>query len=217
MEAILDKLNQLRIIPVIAIERSEDAIPLGKALIDGGLPIIEITFRTEAAEMSIRALAESNIGLTVGAGTVVAVSQAERAVEAGAHFIVSPGFSPSVVRWCLDRSLPVFPGIATSTEIIQALDYGIHIVKFFPAEALGGSKMLKALSAPFHDVRFIPTGGIQVTNLAEYLNLPCVQACGGSWLAPRKLIAQRDFAEITRLTSEAMQIVQQVLAKGSAT
>jgi 2-dehydro-3-deoxyphosphogluconate aldolase / (4S)-4-hydroxy-2-oxoglutarate aldolase len=213
MDTLIDKFEHLGIIPVIEIEDSKDAVPLAQALIAGGLPIAEVTFRTEAAQKAIQNMAQNAPGMIVGAGTVLNVSQAEQAVASGARFIVSPGFSPTVVRWCLDHGIAVFPGVATPTEITQALDYGLQVLKFFPAEALGGVKVLKALSGPFKKARFIPTGGISGDNLPYYLALPSVLACGGSWIAPKKLITSCNFAEITQLTIAAANLVKQIRSK----
>jgi 2-dehydro-3-deoxyphosphogluconate aldolase/(4S)-4-hydroxy-2-oxoglutarate aldolase len=192
----------LRIIPVVAIEDAADAGPLADALIEGGLPCAEVVFRTPAALTAIQALTARG-GLTVGAGTVLTVTQAEQAADAGAAFIVSPGFHPKVVNYCLKRKVPVVPGACTPTEIGFACDSGIELVKFFPAEAYGGIKTLKALAAPFPAVRFIPTGGINPQNLAEYLRLPSVAACGGTWLAPPELLGAKRFDEILKRVREA--------------
>jgi len=213
MAPIIAEVDHLGIIPVVEIENSQDAIPLAHALIEGGLPIAEITFRTEAAQKAIHNIARNVPRMIVGAGTVLNISQAEQAVASGARFIVSPGFSSSVVRWCLDQGIPVFPGVATPTDIIQALDYGLQVLKFFPAEALGGVNTLKALSGPFKKTRFIPTGGISAENLPNYLDLQAVLACGGSWITPKKLIRSGNFEEITQLTITATKLVKQIRYK----
>lgn len=210
MQEILETLGHLGVVPVIEIERADDAVPLGKALIAGGLPCAEITFRTTAAEEAIRRIASELPDIVIGAGTVLSVEQAEKAVAAGARYIVSPGFDPKVVDWCLTHNVAVTPGVATPTEINMALDKGLNILKFFPAEALGGFKTLKAIAAPYGGVKFIPTGGISSKNLADYLSLRAVHACGGSWLVASNLISASEFAEITRLTKEALSIVRQV-------
>ncbi len=210
MKDLLEKLGFLGVVPVIAIERSEDAVELGRALLAGGLPCAEITFRTAAAEESIRRISSSLPEIIVGAGTVLSVDQADRAVSAGAQFIVSPGFNQKVVDWCLKNEIPVTPGVLTPTEIDMALDRGLKILKFFPAEAMGGIATLKAIAAPYGGVKFIPTGGINPKNLADYLSLPAVHACGGSWLVKSTLISAGEFAEITRLAEEALAIVRQV-------
>ena len=210
MQEILETLGHLGVVPVVKIERADEAVPLGNALIAGGLPCAEITFRTDAAEEAIRQIASELPQVVIGAGTVLSVEQAEKAVAAGARYIVSPGFDPKVVDWCLAHDIAVTPGVATPTEINMALDKGLNILKFFPAEALGGLRMLKALAAPYGDIKFIPTGGINPKNLADYLSLPAVHACGGSWLVASKLISAGEFAEITRLAEEARSIVRQV-------
>ncbi len=209
MLPIIQELGRRALVPVVQIEHAKDAISLGKALVDGGLPVAEITFRTAAAEEAIRLIAASLPVILLGAGTILTTAQASKAVSAGAQFIVSPGFNPKVVDWCLERGVPVLPGIATPTEIEMALDRSLEIVKFFPAQAMGGVDMLKAIAAPYNSVKFIPTGGIDARNLADYLNLPMVLACGGSWFVKASLISSGNFCEITRLTQEAVSIVCQ--------
>ncbi len=210
MTDLLEKLGVLGVVPVVKIERAEDAIELGKALSAGGLPCAEITFRTAAAEDAIRRIASSLPEIIVGAGTVLSVDQADKAVSAGAQFIVSPGFNQKVVDWCLQNEIPVTPGVLTPTEIDMALDRGLNILKFFPAEAMGGIATLKAISAPYGGVKFIPTGGISQDNLADYLALPSVHCCGGSWLVKASLISAGKFDEITQLTRDAMSVVRRV-------
>lgn len=203
MTDILTAVTAARLLPVVVIDDPQAALPLGAALKRGGLSCAEITLRTPAAEESIRAMA-ADPGIMVGAGTVLNAAQAARVIDAGARFIVTPGFSLAVVRHCQERSVPVIPGVATATELMAALDAGIETVKFFPAEQLGGVAMLKALAAPFRTVRFIPTGGISPANLAPYLAHPAVRAVGGSWMAASVLIGAGNFGEITRLTAEAV-------------
>jgi len=212
MHEVLATLGDLGLVPVVAIERAEDAVELGRALLAGGLPCAEITFRTAAAEQAIRHIASSLPEITLGAGTVLTADQAARAVSAGARFIVSPGFNQKVVGWCLDEGVPVTPGVATPTEIEMALERGLEILKFFPAEAMGGIGALKAIAAPYVGVKFMPTGGVNLDNLAGYLALPSVHCCGGSWLVKAALISGGKFDEITRLTQEAMSIVRRVRA-----
>ncbi|HAL60852.1 MAG TPA: 2-dehydro-3-deoxyphosphogluconate aldolase, partial [Chloroflexi bacterium] len=207
---LLEKLGRLGVVPVVKIERPEDAVELGRALLAGGLPCAEITFRTAAAEEAIQWISSSLPEIIVGAGTVLSVDQASRAVSAGARFIVSPGFNPKVVDWCLQNEIAVTPGVATPTEIEMALDKGLNILKFFPAEALGGIGMLKAIAAPYGGVKFIPTGGINQDNLADYLAQPCVHCCGGSWLVKASLISAGRFDEITQLTRDAISVVRRV-------
>ncbi|MGD8847311.1 MAG: bifunctional 4-hydroxy-2-oxoglutarate aldolase/2-dehydro-3-deoxy-phosphogluconate aldolase [Desulfobacteraceae bacterium] len=196
-----------RIIPVVAIHDAKDAVPLAEALIKGGLPSAEITFRTDAAEESIRAMARRG-DITVGAGTVLSVEQAQRALDAGASFVVAPGLNPKVVRFCLDNNVPVAPGVATPTDIETAMDLGLTILKFFPAEAFGGLKTLKAMSAPYQAVTFVPTGGLNANNVGDYLKFSKVAAVGGSWIVKSDDIANGKFDEITRLTKEAVSIVK---------
>ena len=210
MTDLLEKLGVLGVVPVVEIERAEDAVELGQALLAGGLPCAEITFRTAAAEEAIRRISSSLPEVIVGAGTVLSVDQANRAASAGAQFIVSPGFNQKVVDWCLQNEMPVTPGVLTPTEIDMALDRELRILKFFPAEAMGGVATLKAISAPYRSVKFIPTGGISKDNLADYLALPSVHCCGGSWLVKASLISAGKFDEITRLTQEAVSVVRRV-------
>jgi 2-dehydro-3-deoxyphosphogluconate aldolase/(4S)-4-hydroxy-2-oxoglutarate aldolase len=192
---------------VVKIEKAEDALPLGKALLDGDLPIAEITFRTSAAEESIKTLTIELPNLLVGAGTVLTIEQVKKAVSAGAKFIVSPGFNPKVVDYCIENSIPITPGINNPTQIEMALERGIEVVKFFPAEASGGLSLLTSMSAPYSGIKFIPTGGINLNNLTSYLANKKVHACGGSWMVKPELISSGNFDEITRLTKEAISIM----------
>lgn len=204
MSDVFAQLGKLRVIPVIAIDDAADAPALGDALAAGGLPVAEVTFRTAAAEASIRTLA-GRPGMLVGAGTVLNPDTAKRAVDAGARFVVAPGFNPKTVRWCLDNGVPVLPGVATPTDIEQALDHGLSVVKFFPAEALGGLKTLQAVAAPYGMMRFVPTGGISAENLERYLAFPKVLACGGSWMVTKELLGARQFDRITEITRDAVE------------
>ncbi|GAI37752.1 unnamed protein product, partial [marine sediment metagenome] len=204
MNKILEKIGELGIVPVVKIEKAEDALPLGRALIDGDLPIAEITFRTSAAEKSIKSLTKELPTLLVGAGTVLTIKQVKEAVSAGAKFIVSPGFNPKVVDYCIENSIPITPGINNPTQIEMALERGIEVVKFFPAEASGGLPLLESMSAPYSGIKFIPTGGINLDNLTSYLSNKKVHACGGSWMVKANLISSGNFDEITRLTKEAV-------------
>ncbi len=208
MKKIWETLGQLGLIPIITIDRPEDAIPLARALLDGGIDCAEITFRTATAPEAIRSITGQFREMFVGAGTVLTMQQAEQAVRSGAHYIVSPGFDATIVDWCLERNIPMLPGVATPTEIMMALKRGVTLLKFFPAEELGGVRMLKALSGPFPGVRFIPTGGINATNLPAYLALPNVVACGGSWMTTRSMIAEGRFDEIARLVGEGRELVR---------
>jgi len=205
MTEVLEAIAAARLLPVVVIDDAQAALPLAAALQRGGVRCAEITLRTPAAEAAVRAMA-TDPGLVVGAGTVLNAAQAAQVIDAGARYIVTPGFSLEVVRHCQARSVPVFPGVATASELLAALDAGIETVKFFPAEPLGGVPMLKALAAPFAMMRFIPTGGITAANLAGYLRHPAVTAVGGSWMVAASLLKAGDFDEIARLTAEAVAI-----------
>ena len=203
-------MQRLRVVPVVVLERTEDAVPLAQALLDGGLPIAEVTFRTDAAESSIRAMAQAFPDMTVGAGTIVNVEQAKRAVAAGAKFLVTPGFSGEVTAYAQRENIPIYPGVCTPTELMAGLQYGLTVFKFFPAAQYGGLNTIRALSGPFPQVRFMPTGGVSAANLKEYLSHPQVIACGGSWMVKQDLIAAGKFAEITELTKQAAALAQEV-------
>lgn len=204
MSNVFDQIGKLKLIPVVSIDNAEDAGPLGDALRAGGLPIVEVTFRTSAAESAIRSLC-SRGDLLVGAGTVLSVEMAQRARDAGATFAVSPGLNPKVVEWCLKNSFPLIPGAVTPTEIEAALELGIKVVKFFPSEPMGGIKALQLLGGPYPMIRFIPTGGVGPDNLQSYLRTPNVLACGGSWMAPRDMIKSREFGRIAELVHRAVE------------
>ena len=210
---IFDQFHQTGVIPVVEIDDPNAALPLAQALAAGGLPVIEITLRTGAALEAIRRIANGAADMLVGAGTVINPEQASAAVQAGARFLVSPGLPEPVIRWAQAHSIPVLPGVLTPTEIIQAINLGLSILKFFPSESMGGLKTLKAISDPFPGLKFIPTGGIRLDNLAEYLRDPKIQAVGGSWLCKRALINSGQFAEIERLAAEAAQIVTEIRSK----
>ncbi len=205
MDDIFQQLKGFGIVPVVKIENADDAPLLGKALLDGGLPVAEITFRTDAAEQAIRSLSRSHPDLLVGAGTVLSVEYAMKAITAGAKFIVSPGFNPKVVDYCLQKHIPVVPGINSPTQVERAMEKGLKVLKFFPAEASGGLKTLKAMTSVYGDIEFIPTGGINNSNLAVYLSLEKVLACGGTWIAKSEDISQGRFEDIKRLAQEAVQ------------
>lgn len=213
MNPCFESLKKIRIIPVVKIQDAAHAEPLAQALLEGGIPCAEITFRTEAAMEALRVIAKLG-KLLVGAGTVFTIDQAQAALDAGATYLVSPGFNPSVVEYCLKHEIPIIPGVATPTEIALALEYGLEVLKFFPAEAFGGLKTLKALSAPYGQVQFIPTGGISPHNLAAYLQFPQVLACGGSWMVKPDFIAQKDFASIVRLSQEAVALAHGATVDG---
>lgn len=207
---IMKKLGAAGIVPVVVLDDAKDAVPTAKALLAGGVDVMEITFRTAAAADSIKAVCESCPDMLVGAGTVVTLEQCRRALECGATFIVSPGFDEEVVRWCVERGVAVTPGCVTPTEIMAAMRLGLNVVKFFPAGVYGGLAAMKALSAPFGGVKFIPTGGVDAKNLKEYLQAPFVHAVGGSWLCPKKEIAAGNFDAVTALCREASAIVREV-------
>lgn len=207
MNEILRKIGDLGIVPVVKIDNAKDAVPLGKALIEGGLPVAEITFRTEAAEEAIKNIASELPQMIVGAGTVLNIDQAKRAMAAGAKFVVSPGFNTSVVEYCLNNNIPITPGCCNPTDIEMALDHGLEVVKFFPAEAFGGLNTIKAISAPYGMLKFIPTGGINEKNIKEYLAFNKILACGGSWMVKDELIKAGKFDEITQRTKEAVNLI----------
>ena len=209
MSDVVKQLGEIGIIPVVAIDDADTAVPLGKALSDGGLPCAEITFRTAAAAEAIQKMSAAHPDILVGAGTVLTVEQAKQAKAAGAKFIVTPGFDAAVVDWCLANDMPITPGVMTPTDINnQALAKGLRLLKFFPAEAAGGIKALKAIGGPYVGVKFIPTGGISSDNLADYLRLPMVHACGGSFMVNKKLINEGKFDEIRTLAETAVNIVK---------
>lgn len=210
MNAVLEKMKETGIIPVVVLDDAKDAVALGKALVEGGLPVAEVTFRTAAAEESIRLMAENVPELLVGAGTVLTTEQVDRAVAAGAKFIVSPGFNPEVVDHCIKIGVPITPGTQTPTEMEMALSHGIKLVKFFPAEPSGGLKMIKAVAAPYVDLNFIPTGGISAANVRDYLAYNRIFACGGSWMVKKDMVAAGDFEGIKKLVAEAAAIVKEV-------
>jgi len=210
MAEALAALSRIGLVPVITIGSPRHAVPLAEALLDGGIGCAEVTFRTPSAGEAIHGISSTCGELLVGAGTVLTVEQAEQATHAGARYVVAPGFDPAVVGWCQEHNMPVVPGVATPTEISMAVARGLNLVKFFPAEVMGGVQMLQALSAPFAGVRFIPTGGITAKNLPQYLALPNVAACGGSWMAKEGMISAGKFPEITRLSREARAIVRRV-------
>jgi 2-dehydro-3-deoxyphosphogluconate aldolase/(4S)-4-hydroxy-2-oxoglutarate aldolase len=203
MTEICDKLGQMKLIPVVVIEDAADARPLAEALIEGGLPCAEVTFRTAAAPQAIAAMSQLP-GLLLGAGTVLTVDQAKQAVDSGAEFIVTPGFNPDVVGYCVDNDIPITPGVCTPTGIEAALGFGLNVVKFFPAEAYGGLATLKAISGPYPMMKFIPTGGISVANIGTYLAFEKVLACGGSWIVKKDMIAAKKFDAIAELTRYAV-------------
>lgn len=204
MEEISKQIHQFGIVPVVKIDRPADALPLVQALAAGGLPLAEITFRTEAAEEAIRLVAQQLPDVLLGAGTVLTTQQVDRALAAGARFIVSPGLNPDLVCYCQQRGVAVFPGCSSPSDIEQALTLGLQVVKFFPAEVAGGLAMIRALSGPYGMMRFIPTGGISEANLGDYLDHPQVLACGGTWMVQDALVKTGRFDEVERLTCAAV-------------
>ncbi len=216
MTKTFEALSRIGVVPVITIDRPQDAVPLARALLNGGIGCAEITFRTASAEEAIQRISGECHEMLVGAGTVLTVQQAEQAIRAGAQYIVAPGFDAAVVDWCQEHGVPVLPGVATPTEINMALARGVKLLKFFPSEEIGGVRMLKALYAPYQEVQFIPTGGIKAHNLAEYLALPNVVACGGSWMATGSMISEGKFDEIARLSREARAIVHRARGESEA-
>ena len=204
MNAIIEKIGKIGIVPVIKIEDTEKAVPLAKALCDGGLPVAEVTFRTAQAEEAIRLISNALPDMLVGAGTVLTIEQVDRAVGAGAKFIVSPGLNPKVVAYCVEKGIPVTPGCANPSDVEQAIELGLDVVKFFPAEAAGGINMIKAMCGPYTNLKFMPTGGINAKNLNDYLSFNKIVACGGSWMVKEDLIKAGDFKAITDLTREAV-------------
>jgi 2-keto-3-deoxy-phosphogluconate aldolase (EC 4.1.2.14) len=212
MSSIFDEIKKYGIVPVIKLAQPSEAIPLASALLEAGLPVAEITFRTAAAKEAIRALRAKFPAMLVGAGTVTTLEQVEAAQAAGAMFIVTPGFNPRIVDACIERGIPIVPGVNSPSQVEQGLERGLTVLKFFPAEASGGIKMLKALHGPYSDVSFVPTGGIDTANLAQYIALSNVAAIGGSWMVKEDLIASGKFDEITALCKEALAIVRQARA-----
>ena len=209
MNKIFKQIEKIGIVPVIVLDNEKDALPLGKALSAAGLFCAEITFRTEAAEKAIKVFAKNFPDFLIGAGTVLSPEQADKAIAAGAKFIVSPGLNPKVVEHCVNLGYPIIPGVSTAGEIEQAMSFGLEVVKFFPAEAAGGLKFIKAISAPYPNIKFMPTGGINAQNIAEYAAFSKVIACGGSWMVSKELISSKDFKKIEEESSIALQIVKE--------
>ena len=210
MNSTLEKLEQFGIVPVVVLDDSKDAAPLAKALCDGGLACAEVTFRTDAAEESIRIMTSEYPDMVVGAGTVLTTEQVDRAVSAGAKFIVSPGLNPKVVKYCLEKNIPVTPGVVTPSEMEQAIELGLEVVKFFPAEPSGGLAMIKAVAAPYTMLKFMPTGGINPQNITPYLQYNKIIACCGSWMVKGSLVEAGEFDKIEAMTKEAVEIVKEV-------
>lgn len=207
MNKVLEEISKIGIVPVIALDDVKDAEPLAKALIEGGLPCAEVTFRTKAAEESIKIMSSKFPELLVGAGTVLTIEQADKAVAAGAKFIVSPGFNPKVVKHCIEKDIPVTPGCSSPSDVEQAIELGLEVVKFFPAEAAGGLNMIKSMAAPYVNMKFMPTGGINEKNVTSYLDFDKVIACGGSWMVNKDMVKAGDFESIKKLTKKAVEVM----------
>ena len=209
MNAVLKRIGEIRLVPVVKIEDSRKALPLGQALKDGNLPIAEITYRTDAAEETIRILTAELPEILVGAGTVLTIDQVKSAVGAGARFIVAPGFNPRVVDYCIEHNIIVIPGVSNPSQIERALESRLEVVKFFPAEASGGLPFLKAVAAPYSGIQFLPTGSINLQNMMSYLSFARVIACGGSWMVNSDLISTDSFQDIKRLSRQAIAAIKE--------
>lgn len=205
--SIYDEIAKRKIVPVVALDDANDAVALADALIGGGLPVAEITFRTDAAEESIRVIAQERPEMLVGAGTITNLDQAAKAVAAGAKFLVTPGFSDEITAYAVEHGVPIFPGVCTPTEIMMTLKYNLPVVKFFPAAQYGGLATIKALNGPFPTLKFMPTGGVSMANVKEYLAYPNIVACGGSWMVKKDLIAAGKFDEIRAMAAQAVALV----------
>lgn len=210
MNEILNQLEKCMIVPVVVLNNAKNAKPLGEALCQGGLPCAEVTFRTEAAEESIRIMSENFPNMLVGAGTVLTTEQVDRAVNAGAKFIVSPGFDEEIVDYCLEKGIVVLPGCATPSEVAKAVKRGLEVIKFFPAEQAGGLSMIKAMAAPYTMVKFMPTGGINPENVEDYLRFDKIFACGGSWMVKNSLIENQEFDKIRQLSEDAVKLAKSI-------
>lgn len=204
-EELLKQIECMGILPVIKLNNAKDAVPLAKALCEGGLPCAEVTFRTDAARESIAEMTKAYPEMLVGAGTVLNTEQVDAAIEAGAKFIVSPGLNPDTVEYCVKKGIPILPGCSSPSDIEQAIKYGLNVVKFFPAEAAGGLKAIKAMAAPYSQIRFMPTGGINPSNVSDYLAEDKILACGGTWMVPAAEIEAGNFDKIRELTEQAVR------------
>ncbi|MDY6400357.1 MAG: bifunctional 4-hydroxy-2-oxoglutarate aldolase/2-dehydro-3-deoxy-phosphogluconate aldolase [Synergistales bacterium] len=210
MKMIFEQFSKIGIIPVVVLDDAKDAAPLAKVLCENGLPCAEVTFRTAAAEEAIKTMSREFPDMLVGAGTVLTIEQADKAINAGAKFIVAPGLNPKIVQYCLDKSVPVTPGTQTPSEMEQALELGLKVVKFFPAEPSGGLNMIKAVAAAYVDLKFMPTGGINAKNVRDYLAYNKIIACGGSWMVKKDLIAAGEWDKIGAMVREAADIVKEI-------
>ena len=209
-DKVMQIVEEKKLVPVVKLDRVADALPLGEALIKGGLPVAEVTFRTDAAEESIRNMRKEFPDMMIGAGTVINAEHAKRAIDAGSAFLVSPGTSRAVIECAQAAGIPVFPGVCTPTEIMIIMEYGLTVAKFFPAKQYGGLSTIKAIAAAFPSLRFMPTGGVNASNILEYLSFDKIVAVGGSWMVKGDLINSGNFDEITRLTAEAVQLIASV-------
>lgn len=210
MNEILNQLEKCMIVPVVVLNDAKDAKPLGEALCQGGLQCAEVTFRTDAAEESIRIMSENFPDMLVGAGTVLTTEQVDRAVNAGAKFIVSPGFDEEIVDYCLEKGVVVLPGCVTPSEVAKAVKRGLEVIKFFPAEQAGGLSMIKAMAAPYTMVKFMPTGGINPENVGDYLRFDKIFACGGSWMVKSSLVENQEFDKIRQLSEDAVKLANSI-------
>lgn len=208
MNKMLEVLSSHKVIPVVVLKDSKDALPLAKALIDGGLPVAEVTFRTDAALESIKLIAEKYPEVILGAGSVSSVDQVKSAIAAGAKYIVCGGFSRKVVEYCIENNIPIVPGTCTPSEVMEAQECGLDVVKFFPAENFGGIKTIKAISGPFPKMKFVPTGGISLSNIKDYLSSDKILACGGSWMVKDSLVEAGEFDKIRELVAETVAFVK---------
>lgn len=213
MKDLAERFHEVGVVPVVVLEDAKDAVPLAQALVEGGLPCAEVTFRTAAAEESIRLMAEKFPEMLVGAGTVLTTEQVDAAVKAGAKFIVSPGFDPEIVDYCLEKDIPVLPGCISPSEVAQAVKRGLKTVKFFPAEQAGGVAMLKAMAAPYTGIKFMPTGGINAKNLEDYLSFDKIVCCGGSWMVKGDMIRNGEFDQIQVMVKEAKELADEIRFK----
>lgn len=210
MNKILEELSKFGVVPVVVLNDAKDAKPLAKALCEGGLPCAEVTFRTAAAEESIRIMTTEYPDMLIGAGTVLTIENVDRAINAGAKFIVSPGFDPEIVDYCLKKDIPVLPGTVTPSEVAQGVKRGLKVLKFFPAAQYGGVSTIKAIASAYVDVKFMPTGGVNAKNLKDYLSCDKIFACGGSWMVKADLIEAGEFDKITEMTKEAVALVKEI-------
>ena len=209
MNAVLEQISKIGIVPVVKIDNAADALPLAKALCAGGLPCAEVTFRTSAAAEAIKIMTDNFPSMCVGAGTVLNAEQVDAAVAAGAKFIVSPGLNPRTVKYCVEKNIPITPGTSSPSDIEQAIELGLDVVKFFPAEQSGGLAKIKAMAAPYTGIRFMPTGGINAKNLEDYLSCDKILCCGGSWMVKNTMIENNEFDRIEELVKEAIEIVKE--------